>query len=124
MREFWDEVGKWSHETFGPTPKEAYLDGRGPIGPLNHLKKEAEEAIAAVTEYKVADRYGTPGLAETALAAATEEIVDCCFLVFDAARRLGVDYDQFETALWDKLKKNKARKWQPPNADGSVEHER
>lgn len=64
----------WSHETFGG-PEE-----KGPIGPLRHLKLEADEAIAS------------PG--------DISEYVDLVFLSFDAARRAGfTPYDIVEAGF-------------------------
>ncbi len=38
-KRLWNELSKWSQETFGSDAE------RGPIGPLRHLKLEADEAI-------------------------------------------------------------------------------
>jgi ParB family chromosome partitioning protein len=64
MDEFWNALALWSNETFGVE------SWRGPLGPLKHLAKEAQEAQDAPDEAK-----------------RREEIADCLFLVFDAARR-------------------------------------
>lgn len=92
------EHSDWSQRTFGTD------DQRGPAGPLAHLAKEAEEARANPSD--------------------VSEYADCLLLVIDAARRAGFDIDALLSAASDKLQINRARKWGPPNADGSVEHVR
>jgi hypothetical protein len=104
MERFWNEQGIWSEETFGPS------EIRGPIGPLKHLRKEVEEALEAKTPV-----------------AMQEEIVDCLFLVFDAARRAGFSLQFLEERAMRKLAKNKLRTWPAwdwQRADEPVEHQR
>lgn len=86
----------WSDEAFGPPSI------RGPIGPLQHLKKECDEAIAKPTDIK--------------------EYADILNLALDAARRAGFTLEQLVTAAHEKVKENKTRKWpalyeQDPNSD-------
>lgn len=112
MGQFWFEHAKWSQDTFGSDKK------RGSLGPLRHLKKEAVEAIEAA-EYLLDTVDKVQGLAIL-----HEEIVDCQFLVFDAARRAGIGYNEFIDLCFMKLEKNKKRTWQKPTSDEPVEHER
>lgn len=99
MLQFFDEQAKWSREVFG----EDIL--RGPVGPLKHLAKEAQEALEAKTpEHR------------------SEEIVDCLFVVFDAARRHGFTYRSLAEAAMRKLEINKKRNWPTPTTDEPVEH--
>lgn len=98
LQEFWNDHAEWSQKTFG-------LDSvRGPEGPLNHLAKEVQEALAKPDD---------PG-----------EYADLLLLTFDAARRSGLTFGQLIGAARSKLHVNKARRWGKPNADGSVEHVR
>ena len=98
LQDFWVEQGEWSEETFGPSAE------RGPAGPLRHLQKEIGELAAADLE---------------------EELADCLFLVFDAARRAGMTHGDMVYAVFAKLSKNKRRKWSvPSNPDQPVEHVR
>lgn len=99
LEEFWDAHAEWSQATFGSDQE------RGPAGPLKHLAKEVNEALANPTDI--------------------EEYADCLFLIFDATRRAGFTYEDLRIAVNEKLKVNKARKWQKPtNADEPVEHVR
>lgn len=104
MLDFWERHGEWSEETFGPSSH------RGPIGPLRHLEKEAVEAYLEEDNSKQ-----------------KEEIADCLFLVFDAARRAGMSYSQLTKACMAKLRKNKERTWPDWRnlpADMAIEHHR
>ncbi|UIW10215.1 protein of unknown function DUF550 [Flyfo siphovirus Tbat1_6] len=76
---------EWSQATFGNV---------GPVGPLKHLSKEAQEAA---TE---------PG--------DLSEWADMQFLLWDAQRRAGVTDEQITQAMIDKLAVNKQRKWPEP----------
>lgn len=99
VRDFWKQLSRWSQETFGMDRE------RGPAGPLKHLLKEAQEALDATDQ-----------------AARREEIVDCQFLVFDAARREGMTLDDLFYGCYIKLAKNKLRKWSRPSSNEPVEH--
>lgn len=94
---FWNAQSEWSRATFG-SDKE-----RGPVGPLKHLEKEAREAYAECD----------PMLRDM-------EIVDCLFLVCDAARRAGMTPDRLLTLANHKLAINKGRKWSKPTSDEPV----
>ena len=96
---FWDSLADWSQATFGSD------QDRGPRGPLKHLLKEAQEALDAPT-----------------VAARREEIVDCQFLVFDAARREGMTLTELFAGCMAKLVKNRQRTWGKPSGDEPVEH--
>lgn len=96
MDRFFYKVARWSYDTFGGS------DIRGPIGPLRHLAKEVQEAIENPKD--------------------VEEYADLMHLVFDAAWRAGIHYSRLLNACWDKLEKNKARKWSPSIPDQPTEH--
>lgn len=98
LEEFWHQQAEWSQATFGADTE------RGPAGPLKHLRKEIEEVLADPTDLI--------------------EYVDLQFLVFDAARRAGFTYPQFEAACFHKLEVNRSRRWQKPTTDEPVEHVR
>lgn len=101
IQEFWNAQAEWSRDTFG---SEAV---RGPVGPLKHLEKEAREAY----EERDPDRRRM-------------EIVDCQFLVFDAARRAGMTLEDLFGMAFKKLEINKARQWSRPSSNEPVEHVR
>lgn len=98
-KKFWDDLSGWSQQTFGTDAV------RGPAGPLKHLLKEAQEALTAP------DRQSL-----------REEIVDCQFLVFDAARREGMTVEELFLGCFRKLEKNRQRSWPMPSTDEPVEH--
>lgn len=76
---------EWSQATFGNV---------GPVGPLKHLSKEAQEA---------AEQPGD-----------LSEWADMQFLLWDAQRRAGITDDQITQAMIDKLAVNKQRSWPEP----------
>lgn len=80
-----DDQSQWSQATFG-TDSEC-----GPVGPLNHLRNECDEAIAKPTD-----------LAEYA---------DLLILLLDASRRAGFSPLQVIEAAQEKMIINKDRKW-------------
>lgn len=79
------EHAEWSKATFGNV---------GPVGPLNHLSKEALEAAAE------------PG--------DLSEWADMQFLLWDAQHRAGITDEQITQAMIDKLAVNKQRSWPAP----------
>lgn len=98
-RYFFERHAVWSQATFGKDTN------RGSIGALKHLEKEAREAQANPTD--------------------REEYADCVFLVFDAARRAGMSYDDLFDEVEKKFVKNKKRVWQTPTSpDQPIEHVR
>lgn len=96
LHAFWALLSEWSQATFGKD------EVRGPEGPLRHLAKEVQEALADPKN--------------------PEEYADLVFLAFDAARRAGVTYYGLLEAVFLKLKKNKTRQWGPPSATEPTEH--
>ena len=121
-RKFWDEHADFSELTFGPSSK------RGPLGALKHLEKEAKEAQVEATIYDNTKNISDSVMFEasvTAKAKLHEEIVDCLFLTFDAARRSGMSFDDLFAGAFRKLEKNRKRKWQvPTEPDQPIEHVR
>lgn len=102
--EFWVEQSYWSQETFGSDSE------RGPAGPIRHLIKETREVISE--------------LGNTDKSKLQMELVDCFFLITDAARRSGLTYEAFMELVFKKLEINKSRKWGKPTTDQPVEHDR
>ncbi len=104
MAAFFKAQRKWSYETFGPP------EFKGPIGPLRHLEKEAKEAYE-----------------ETDTVKQREEIADCLFLVFDAAHRAGLSYEELVDEAVAKLAKNRKRtwpEWRGTDPNNPMEHDR
>lgn len=111
---------EWSQATFGTKEQ------RGPLGPLDHLKKEAKEAYESAETLT----FVAPENRKVRIIRTEElgfELVDCFFLVMDAVWRAGFSLPQFEEALWEKLRINRERKWPPLNEQDptkATEHER
>jgi hypothetical protein len=78
-----DDLADWQDRTFGTA--------QGPIGALNHLSQEVEEAKADPTDII--------------------EYVDCLMLIMAASRRAGFTFDQLHAAFLRKLEINKQRRW-------------
>ena len=106
FEQFCKEQGEWSQATFGSDTE------RGPKGPLLHLQKEVVEALDEIDK----GQTFTPKL--------DMEIIDCFFLVIDAARRNGMLPSRMLVMAEEKLRINKARQWQKPTGEGPIEHVR
>ena len=104
MATFWDLQAEWSRATFGPDTK------RGPEGPTKHLLKEVQEVLDCLSEKDFTN--------------ARKELVDCQFLVFDAARRCGMSFLELVALCFEKLEINKKRKWGTASMTEAVEHVR
>lgn len=89
-----EDAFAWSEKTFGKD--------RGPEGPLNHLKRECDEAIANPTDIM--------------------EFGDMWLLLSDAASRAGFTMSQVLFAAQVKLDINKNRKWGDIDSEGVSEH--
>jgi hypothetical protein len=104
MLTFFEDAGQWSFSTFGPS------SFKGPRGALRHLRKEAKEAF----EEKDPEKQKV-------------EIIDCLFLVFDAARRAGMSFADICQTAQAKLIVNKLREWpdwRGTDPDEPIEHVR
>ncbi|HCB1653147.1 TPA: DUF550 domain-containing protein [Citrobacter farmeri] len=76
---------EWSDKTFGNV---------GPVGPLKHLSKEAQEAAVEPDDLS--------------------EWADMQFLLWDAQRRAGISDGEITAAMEEKLQVNMARQWPEP----------
>jgi hypothetical protein len=83
FRDIYAAHAAWSRKTFGEDHE------RGPVGPLKHLIKEAEEAMENPSD--------------------PHEFADCMFLTMDAARRAGHDVNALLLAMVEKLEILNAR---------------
>lgn len=105
-QDFFNQHAEWSQATFGTDAE------RGPMGALKHLEKEAREAQGEATD--PCDMLNL-----------REEIADCLFLTFDAARRSGMTLEMLLDEAFIKLAKNRKRVWAKPTAgDEPIEHVR
>lgn len=96
MRRFFYDAKPWSEKTFG------LKKPSGPVGSLQHLKREVEEAIKKPKDLM--------------------EYADIMHLIFDATWRAGYTYDDLVNACYAKLAINKGRTWGKADAQGVVEH--
>ncbi len=94
MDKLFTEITEWQRETF--------RNANNPVPALKHLQKEVVELISDPSD--------------------PLEYADCLFLLFDAAQRVGLTYDDLVVAVAQKFEINKARKWGAPDADGVMEH--
>jgi hypothetical protein len=96
----------WSRSVFGSD------EVRGPLGPLKHLAKEVQETIQAIENDDPAEEIA-------------KEFADLLILFLDASRRAKYTVPQLVLIALDKMKENRARKWQTPTSpDEPVEHVR
>jgi hypothetical protein len=104
----------WSDETFGVRPSMGRgSDGKGPIGPLMHMKKEIDELTEKLSRTLVSD--------ETVL----DEFSDVMFLYLDSLHRAGYTCDNLNTAMFRKMQILETRSYTPgDNPDEAVEHDR
>lgn len=93
-----DEQAVWSQQTFGTDAV------RGPVGPLKHLQREAQEAI---------DKPDDP-----------VEYADCLLLTLDASRRAGISALSLLATAYAKLQLCKSREWVPTALDEPSRHVR
>lgn len=91
FRDIYASHAAWSRKTFGADRE------FGPVGPLKHLIKEAEEALQNPSDL--------------------HELADCMLLVMDASLRAGHDLNTFIRAMIEKREILKQRDY-PKVADG------
>ncbi len=97
MRRFWGDRNEWSARVFGPA---------GIYGPERSLLMLPTSAANAVEDVQFLNTVPDD---EDAREVAADRIVDCFFLLFDAASRFGMDYDELVTRLNDRLKRQRPR---------------
>lgn len=107
MRALQDYIGGWQQIQFG--------SGDRCLATAKHLRKEADELMAAVGEL---DSYVGPNRFNL-LIKVGEELADIVILACGIAYRLGIDL--FD-ATFDKMRVNAGRVWGQPDKDGIVEH--
>lgn len=109
----WDTIASWSRATFG-------LDyERGPVGPLEHLRKECREARTAWEAYCIFDDPD-----HTYRARLEMELADCLILLCDAARRAGLSPGTLIASAFAKMRVNRLRTYHRPVGDEISEHDR
>jgi hypothetical protein len=102
---------QWSEKTFGT------IEQRGPIGALNHIQKEAKEAIE---EYELS---GSNSIVKNHKYRV--ELADILLCLNDAIWRSGFTFQEIIEAAQEKLYINMEREWPPIGSvppDESVHH--
>lgn len=101
-----DELGAWQAATF--------KEHNSTRGKAAHLKHEAQEVVDALAEFEA--HPTTESFDHLA-----EEVADVLILALGIAAQVGFFAD---LAVDRKMKKNRARKWNPPDAAGVCGHVR
>ena len=101
MEELFNTITAWQKDTFGETT---------PLSVAKHLRKEVDELIEALER-------GDKEHAE-------EELSDVQILLWNEAKKLGMDFYELSANVRKKHTKNLKRKWLKPDADGCVHHEK
>lgn len=98
MKELFEKITKWQDETFGESTS---------LSKLSHLEQEIKELKADIKVLNIDFRL---------------EFADCFFLLFGAAHKEGLSFEDICNALNEKLEINKKRSWGKPDEDGVVNH--
>lgn len=115
LNKFQKEHGEWANSVFGT--------GRGPMGPLNHLKEEINELEKALVMVTYSDVNEQPTEMVAQLQAdALEEYADCFLLLINSAFMQGIDMRTLMQAAAEKFEVCKNREWGPVNDEGFAEH--
>lgn len=99
-----EDHAEWSQATFGNDLI------RGPVGPAEHLKKEASELLESLLEGNTVH--------------AMEEASDVLLLLFDIVRRSGHSFDHLIEVAKRKMLVNKSRQWNTTDVNSPCEHKR
>ena len=107
-KDTFETVVAWQKETFGKATA---------WSKLKHLEQELGELQEAITIDSVTQSDET----EKAM---RHEFADCFFLLFGAAHACGLNYEDIDKLVNDKLEINRSRNWGEPDADGVVNHKK
>lgn len=98
-KELFLETTQWQNYTF----KKATASSK-----LAHLKEELQELRNDIENNNPEKRL---------------EFADCFMLLYGAAASSGMDYEDIQVAIKEKMTINYNRKWRKPNEEGYVKHE-
>lgn len=117
------DQSKWSQETFGKDTE------RGPVGPLEHLAKEALEAkeqCIRLNQLHFIFHGSDKGdeLKQHRRKEIAFELADCLILWLDSLRRAGFTALDIVKVAQEKMVINKSRQWPKGETDKPVEHVR
>lgn len=105
-RQLFEEITKWQDETFPHSTEQSRIA---------HLKKEVLELEKAVVQHQRRPNAVT-------IDDKKDEYTDCFFLLFGAAKKAGMSYEDICNAILRKFRVNEKRKWGKPDKNGVVEH--
>ena len=98
-------IASWQNKTFGDSKDR-------PLSIFIHLKKEIQELGSEIRHRR--NSIFIDGKLES-------ELADCFILLVGLAEAFGIN---LEKAVLSKMEVNKRRKWQKPDNEGVIEHER
>jgi hypothetical protein len=110
----WNEIAEWSNRVFGDEQQ------RGPWGPLNHLRREVDEAQNALS--RLAEAYDEESVPTTLDLEFETELADCLILIFDVARRARMTAMSLVGTALEKMEVNRGRVMGEPDEEGVIEH--
>lgn len=96
-----DQITQWNDETFPQS---------NTFSTLAHLQDEILEVIDALNANTFHE------------AEIPKEFADCFILLFAAAHKAGMSYDDITRAIDEKMQINYKRKWGAPDGNGVVHH--
>lgn len=100
-KELFEKITKWQKETF-PTSTE--------VSKLLHLEEELSELMEEAKSSK-------PSFHNKRM-----EYADCFFLLYGAAEKSGLTYEDICVAINQKYEINKTRNWSAPDKNGVSKH--
>jgi NTP pyrophosphatase (non-canonical NTP hydrolase) len=92
-------IVKWQDETFPDATA---------FSKVKHLEQEVQELLHDLTFQRKTN--------------VKSELADCILLIYGAAAKMGMTYDDISDVLDDKMTINRNRTWGKPDANGVVNH--
>ena len=129
----YEDVINWTRKTF---------PDQGSISKLRHLREEVDELIEAIKKYKeFTIPYKTIKLMNSGVLKEEHpdhplnqitnldkdiqhEFADCFILLYSAADKCGLDLNDLNKRIDEKLQINKEREWNNPDKDGVIRHKK
>ena len=129
----YEDIINWTRKTF---------PDQGSISKLKHLREEVDELIEAIIKYKSftiphktiklmnsgvlkEDNPDHPYVQITNLDKDIKhEFADCFILLYSAADKCGLDFNDLKKCIDEKLQINKEREWNNPDKNGVIRHKK
>jgi len=100
MRELFEKIVAWQNKTFPGATAESKV---------HHLTEEVQELLSDIQNGATTDDLEL-------------EFADCFLLLFGAAQKVNLDYNDLVNAIEKKFKINTERDWGKPDENGVVKH--